>query len=270
MTTKIQPFLLFFLLAMSLFCFDAYAQFQVREPLRGQITAESLDIDNVTILNKSSNKGAISDSQGFFTIMAKPTDTLVFSSVAFSSRQLILNEVDFKVKVLVVALEIMINELEEVIVTPKSLSGDLAKDNKNIKVTMLKENVDPGIKNMQVVDDFYTSPRNPSMPSDGSMPYAMDFIAIGKMIGKGVFGKKDKKKNDSAKYYQNKIVPELIKEKFTYSFFTETLGLNHDEIGLFLDFCDKDPELRSLLEPQKEIHLIEFLIEKNKAYKAQK
>ena len=249
-----------------------YAQFPVRELLRGQVTAESIDIDNVTVFNTSSNKGAITDQAGFFTIMAKPTDTLVFSSVAFKSRRLVLNEVDFKVNVIVVALDLMVNELEEVVVTPRSLSGDLIRDNRNLKVTMLKENVESNAVNMQVVDDFYTSPRNIAMPSDGTIPLGMDFVAIGRMIGKGVFGKRDRdrKGNVNAKYYQNRIVPQIIKEKFTYSFFTETLELNHDEIGLFLDFCDKDPKLRTLLEPQKEIHLIEFLIEKNKEYKAQK
>jgi hypothetical protein len=59
----------------------------------------------------------------------------------------------------------------------------------------------------------------------------------------------------------------VVKEKFTYYFFTETLGLKHEEIGLFLGYCENDPKVKALLAPDKEIELIDFLIFKSDEYK---
>uniref|UniRef100_UPI00404ADA88 hypothetical protein n=1 Tax=Flavobacterium sp. TaxID=239 RepID=UPI00404ADA88 len=247
-----------------------HAQILNREVLRGHIQADSIAVENVTIFNKTSNKGAISDVLGFFSIYAKPSDTLVFSNVAFSSRALVLNEFDFKIKVVSVQLKTKINELDEIIITPYSLTGDLIKDDKNLKIT----NVDQDMNVRQIVmsevnPDFYTTSQNIAMPNDGTIKYGFDFVKVGKLLKNSVFGNKSEKntKFNSAKYYQDKIVPEIIKEKFSYSFFHETLNLKNDEIGLFLSFCENDPEIQSLLTSEEEIYLIDFLIKKNQEFK---
>jgi hypothetical protein len=253
------------LLLLLIFPLSSQGQFVQREVIKGQIISESHIDENVTVFNISSNKGAVSDQLGYFSIYARPKDTLVFSSVVFKSKYLVLDETDFKVIIVKVKLEESINELEEVVVTPKTLSGILEKDSKNLKVTDLKEEIDKeNVINMQVEGDRYTSLKNSTMPNDGTIMYGMDFIEIGKMIGK-IF-KKDKSEN-KVKFTSNKNFQEAVRDKFTYHFFTETLGLKKDEIGLFLSFCDTDPSVKNLLEVNKEIDLIDYLISKSKEYK---
>jgi hypothetical protein len=252
-------------LLLLFFSLSSFSQFIQREVIKGQIISESHVDENVTVFNISSNKGAVSDQFGYFSIYARPKDTLVFSSVVFKSKYLVLDEIDFKVVIVKVKLEEFINELDEVIVTPKTLSGILEKDSKNLKVTDLKEDIDKGnIMNIQVEGDRYSTLRNTTMPSDGTIMYGMDFIEIGKMIGK-IF-KKDKPEN-KVKFTSNKNFQEAVKDKFTYHFFTETLGLKKEEIGLFLSFCDTDPSVKNLLAVNKEIDLIDYLISKSKEYK---
>jgi len=253
-------FILFFLISVPIF-----AQVRLREVIRGQITTADREVESITVYNKSSNKGAVTDELGYFTIMARPKDTLVFSSVAFSSRIMELTETDFKLKVIKIELLTFINELDEVIVTPNSLTGDLIKDNRNLKVTYMDSKIDGLDANkMMVENDGYSSPKNPAI-YDGKIQYGMDFVAIGKMLGKSLFGKKEKEPKEIG--HQDKIVAEIIKEKFTYHFFHETLQLKDNEIGLFLNFCESDPKIKTLLVPNKEIDLIDFLIEKNKEFK---
>ncbi|WP_396151814.1 carboxypeptidase-like regulatory domain-containing protein [Flavobacterium sp.] len=244
----------------------SFAQLGSREIIKGQIISEATAIDNVTVFNVSSNKGAVTDKLGFFTMYARPSDTLVFSSVIFKSKKLVLNENDFKVIVLKIKLEEFINELDEVIVTPSTLSGDLEKDAKNIKVTD-KQSAFNGkeIADMQMEKDFQSTQFNTAMPSDLSIPYGMDFVKIGKMVGK-LFGK-EKSKEKPVVFTSDKNFQAAVKDKFTYHFFTETLELKHDEIGLFLNYCDADPNVRKLLATNKEIDLIDFLISKSKEYK---
>lgn len=255
----------FIFLIVLLASFQSFAQPRPREVIRGQINNAEREVENITVFNKTSNKGAVTDEQGYFTIMARPTDTLVFSSVAFSSRVYELTETDFKLKVVKIELITFVNELEEVVVMPNSLSGDLIKDNKNLKVTYLKSDIDVSdAQRMMVENDGYSSPENPAI-YDGTIKYGMDFVAIGKMVGKAIFGEKEKKNKETGQ--DSRIVGEIIKEKFTYHFFHETLQLKNEEIGLFLNFCESDPKIKSLLVPNKEIDLIDFLIEKNKEFK---
>jgi hypothetical protein len=244
----------------------SFAQLGSREIIKGQIISEATAIDNVTVFNVSSNKGAVTDKLGFFTMYARPSDTLVFSSVIFKSKKLVLTENDFKVIVLKIKLEEFINELDEVVVTPSTLTGDLEKDAKNIKVTD-KQSVfnSSEIADMQMERDFQSTQFNSAMPSDLSIPYGMDFIKIGKMVGK-LFGK-EKSKEKPVVFTSDKNFQAAVKDKFTYHFFTETLELKHDEIGLFLNYCDADPNVRKLLATNREIDLIDFLISKSKEYK---
>lgn len=255
------------LIGLVFFAFSSlsFGQFVQREVIRGQIVADSLSVESVTVFNISSNKGAVTDPLGYFSIYARPKDTLVFSSIVFKSKQLVLDETDFKVVIVKVKLEEFINELDEVIVTPRTLSGILEKDSKNLKVTDLKEDLDQNsIVKIQVEGDQYSALRNTAMPNDGIIMYGMNFIEIGKMIGK-IF-QKDKPEKKMV-FTSNKNFQEAVKDKFTYHFFTETLGLKKDEIGLFLGFCDTDASVKNLLTVNKEIDLIDYLISKSKEFK---
>lgn len=254
-----------------LLCFSFFSNAQIasREILNGKIVADSLVVENVTVFNKSSNKGAVSDSNGFFSLYARPKDTLVFSNIAFTSRALVLDEFDFKVKVVMIELKIKVDELDEVIVSPNSLTGDLMKDTDNLKVVM----IDPKTKELNIMNqemdpDFYSSTENLVMLNDGTIKYGVDFMKVGKLLKKTIFknDKNDKTAHDE-KYFQDKIVPQILKEKFSYHFFHETLNLKDNEIALFLNFCESDPKIKTLLNSKDEIHLIEFLINKNEEFK---
>jgi len=257
---RIFTLLLFFSFGMT-----AFGQLTSREILRGQIVSDSIAAERVTIYNKTSSRGAVSDDFGYFTIYAMVSDTLVFSSVNLKPVSLVLTQVDFDVQVMRVKLDVFVNELDEVIVSPKSLSGDLAKDDKNLKITRIKSDINPlKASDIQIVDDFQSTARNIAMPNDGSIPLGMDFVRMGKDLFR--LFKKDKGET-KIEYTSDKVFAELAKERFTYFFFTETLGLQQDEIGLFLNYCESDPRLKGLLSPTKEFELIDFLISKGTEYR---
>lgn len=256
---------LLFILFVGLFSLTANSQIVPREILRGQLVSDSAMAERVTVLNKTSNKGAVSDDSGYFTIFARPSDTLVFSSVSFKPASLVLTETDFQVNVMKVKLEVFVNELDEVVVSPFSLSGDLARDEKNLKVTMKSSGINSvKAKDILMEGDKQSSLRNTAMPNDGSIQYGMDFVRIGKDI-LGWF-KKDKGEKP-IEFVSDKIFAEVAQEKFTYHFFTETLGLKQEQIGLFLSYCENDPKVKTLLSPNKEIELIDFLVSKSIDYK---
>lgn len=242
-----------------------FAQQLPREILYGQIISDSITVEGITITNKTTNRYSVSDVEGNFSLHAREKDTLVFTSMNYSSRMVVLNSSDFKMKVLRIKLESHIMELDEVIIDPNSLTGDLEKDSKNIKVAQI--NADINKKNAlaaQYEADGITSVYNKALEGPGTINtlYQPDLVKIVKMFG--LF--KGKKGDKKVAFTSSKIFPEAVQEKLSESFFLDTLKLKKDQIGLFLAYCENDPRAQGLLYANKEFELVDFLISKKPEY----
>ena len=60
---------------------------------------------------------------------------------------------------------------------------------------------------------------------------------------------------------------DVVSKGLDRYFFTNTLKLKSEEIGLFLDYCENDPKSKNLLKEEDEFLLIDFLITKNEEFK---
>jgi len=242
-----------------------FAQQLPREILYGQIVADSISVDGITITNKTTKRYSISDNEGNFSLHAREKDTLVFTSMNYSSKMVVLNASDFKMKVLRIKLESHIMQLDEVIIDPNSLTGDLEKDNQNIKVTQIQHNIN--IKDALVQEfeaDKQTSVKNTAIRGPGQIEtlYQPDLIKIVQMFG--LF--KGKKEDKKVAFTSSKIFPDAVREKLPESFFLDTLKLKKDQIGLFLAYCENDSRAQGLLYANKEFELVDFLISKKPEY----
>lgn len=251
-----SKFLLLLLIVLPLL---ATAQKRPRQILQGKVVADTLQVDNLTVLNSTSNISAVTDESGNFTIYARPTDTLYFSSITFHSMQMVLKESDFVKSPLIVKLNVQVTVLDEVVITP--LSGNLEKDSKDTETLGLSF---AGLGGMPPKYPISKAPKNTALPSTESSLKGVDFIEIYKMI----FKKKGAKKDKGEIYGSGTSVSfnENVKGRFTHHFFTQTLKIPHNEIGLFLDFCDKGDETRKLLLPENEFELTDYLIAKSEEY----
>lgn len=101
---------------------------QRRQELRGLIVEDTLPIPDVHVLNLSALKATISDADGFFRIEAGLGDTLLFSAVRYRRTSLVIDASVLGAVSLLVPLQPFVNELDEVVVSPYDLSGDLDKD----------------------------------------------------------------------------------------------------------------------------------------------
>ena len=62
-------------------------------------------------------------------------------------------------------------------------------------------------------------------------------------------------------------ISEAVSKGVDSYFFTNTLKLKNNEVGLFLDYCENDPKSKTLLQEKDEFMLIDFLITKNEEFK---
>lgn len=244
------------------------AQQKPREMIRGKLVSDGMIIENVNVKNLNTNLSSISDELGYFTIAARANDTLLLSGVNFKPGVLVVKQLDMDVETMTIQLNLSVEELDEVVVN--SLSGNLEKDSKRMKVKTINNNI-LGNNNQTIIDKKYvgdqqSSVKNRTMPADGSIEDGLDFVRIFKTAGRALgIGKNDKKK--TKQYVSPKIFPEAVKEKFTTYFFRDVLQLKDtNETALFLAFAESDPKAKPLLAPDKEFELIDFLIDKRKEF----
>jgi hypothetical protein len=238
------------ILILSLFWQFCFCQTETRKELNGQVRNDLVPVENVVVFNVNSKKGTVVNQYGVFVIMAKVNDTLVFSSLAFKSKRIVLSEKDFFTSKLIVKLEVFTNELAEVLV--------LAKKELNPIEGNTQKYVD-----IKYFDDEKSSPKNKTMPPIGGIENGMDFVRIYKDVLR-ILRKNNPQKVD---FYNDTSFSEYALKKINYSFFANTLNLKDDEIKLFLIFCENDPKSRMLMQPSEEFRLVDFFINKNKEYK---
>jgi hypothetical protein len=228
------------------FCFSQLT----RKTLYGQVVNDSIKLENGIVFNVNSKTGTVINQQGYFSILAKAKDTLVFSGIAFKSRKIVLTEKDMSTPLLRVKLVAFVNQLPEVVVY-----GDK-------KVNPISGGSQKYV-DMQYFDDAKSSPKNRTMPSDGSIENGVNFVRVYKDVLKAL-RKNNPEKTD---FTTDKGFTELTMNKVGYSFFTNTLKLNDDEIGLFLIFCENDPKSKLFMKSDNEFQLMDFLVTKNKEFK---
>ncbi|HEX8268892.1 MAG TPA: hypothetical protein VF581_03285 [Flavobacterium sp.] len=236
-----------------------FSQDTPRQILRGQVVADSLDVEKVNVLNNSTNISAGTDAYGKFTIYARAKDTLIFSSVILRPLILILREDDFTPEGLKVRLEGGITMLDEVIVSRMNLTGQLDTDSKSIKTFDLKLPTPANIPNSL---GYVKGIHNIATPATESSLTGINFVKIGRFLA-GIFVKPNPKQ--PGLLYEGELFADEIKARFTYHFFTETLRLAPDKMGLFLAFCDT-AEAKQLLADENMFELTDYLIKKSEEF----
>ena len=266
---------IFFLWAAS-----SFSQVKDRVLVLGIIKSDSLETENITIFNVSSNIGAISDVDGKFSIKLRENDTLVIQGLAFLSSKYIVQQNDLSAKVLEIFLKVRVNELNEVEVSPFTLTGDLNKDTKKIK-TYAPNLSGIDYSKLKPTDVRETKVVNTAMPNTMAQT-PVNILAVVGLIGKGIIsliGSKKQKISASEKAFNDKRLKEIqsksfsqhMKEQFSNHFFINELQINNADIPLFLAFSEVSNEkLAQYLQQENKLDLIEHLISKSKEFKKQK
>ncbi|MFV5694727.1 hypothetical protein ACM55G_04720 [Flavobacterium sp. LB3P122] len=237
------------ILVLCLCCQFCFSQL-IRKTLYGQVVNDSIKLENGIVFNVNSRNGTVINQKGFFSILAKAKDTLVFSGLAFKSKKIVITEKEMSTPLLRVKLNAFVNLLPELLVSGK----------KNLNP--ISENTQKYVDKLYF-DDEKSSPKNSTMPSDGSIEYGMNFVRIYKDVLK-ILRKNNPERTD---FTTEKSFTELTMNKVGYSFFTNTLKLNDDEIGLFLIFCENDSKSKAFMNSDNEFQFMDFLVTKNKEFK---
>jgi hypothetical protein len=254
------------LFILMLFTLSIAAQVKPRQLVKGKIIANQ-NIENVTIYNTTSQKGAISNIDGEFSIYAKTQDTLIIESLVLQTKKIIMKDSDFEMVTLNIKLEEKLNELEEVVVSNNSLTGNLKTDADNIKIHKLDINLNLSTKQTMFEDDTRSSPEIKAGYNFAPDKWGMNFTEIGKKIGKALnLISKPKSKKEDLKQNISYNFKDYTLDNYNFAFFEKELQLPREEIGIFLDFCANDLELTATFFHKNPLEKIDILYQKKKDY----
>lgn len=223
------------------------AMAQEQELLKGQIIADSLEASSINIVNLQREIGTTNTSSGSFEIEAGVGDTLLFSSVQYEIREIVISKEVLEKDFLEVSLVPIINELEEVRLSNISLSGNLSNDLSNIET----------FDQASVGFPLSSVPRKTSIERKiyTASSTSLDLI-LNLLNGRLKMLKKAKENME----YESFI--DLGVNIFPTEFFTDYLQISEDKIRLFVYYCGQDPRHKPLLIKQEALSIVELYLEK--------
>jgi len=122
----LQNRLLFF--CFFLISYLGTAQSLFTKSLEGKVLFQNTGVTDVHVMNTTAGKGTITNATGEFLIGVTLGDTLLFSGVRFRRKNIMVTTSLLESSLVYVTLEEFVNELDEVVLRPYDLSGDLTRD----------------------------------------------------------------------------------------------------------------------------------------------
>jgi len=226
---------------------------QSRE-IQGKIL-NTKDVEGIHVLNKTSRYNAITDQDGGFTINVRKQDTLLFSSLNYKTKSLIISEEIYSKEYVVLTLEELVNELDEVVIGP-NLTGNLTADIKNIKTKEPVNFDDVGIPG------FKGKPEEKIVPAYTlRAPIAVNLEALYNHLS-GYYKKlRLQRKWESENYSVAQII-----NLYGFSFFEEAYKIPNDRLYDFLLYCIETSTLLDDFNNENYASLISIFTEKSETY----
>lgn len=232
---------------------NLYSQ-EEKTMLNGKVQFENTNLQNINIINKATNLGTLSNSDGLFNIPASKGDTLLFSSMVHQNRNIIITEKHIKNKSITVYLEPGFNELDEVEILRKVRLEfrNVSVDRRTIlDYDKITESAAPDVKK---TFDYNTQLTN-----------GVSFIGIYEALTKKTRERKNKERSETTRIARLKDSFSFkIKSDYGENFFVEWLNVPETEINIFLEFCH-DNGLAELYN-SNEFLIKNFLVLQSKKY----
>ena len=240
-----------------------YSQNQERIEIKGTIFVDRNDKEGVTVYNSSSEKGTVTDIDGIFSIEVALNDRIEFSALQFEDFVVVITKQVIDAKEISVFLIEQINKLDEVLILPHNLSGNLDFDSSNIE--LMNPNLDAlyfGLGNLdkfEFTDDHLSDIENIAM-NETRLVNGIDVVNVFGKLLIPIF-KSKKGKNLTPSYKKTSILKVYSKE-----YLTQALNVKAEDVLEFVYYVEENNFDYSLLESNKEFEFITFIKNQEKQF----
>lgn len=226
--------------------------------LEGKVTNLDKGIADVHVMNTSSNRATITDAEGRFSISTKLNDTILFSAVQYKRMSLVISRAMLESRLIIVPLEEFINELDEVVVRPYNLSGDLSRDMNSLNKEKVYVASTLGLPNAYVKPITQAERKlNEATTGGGLVPLNPIINAISGRT------KYLKKVLASQEKYARTI---RVREYYADSLFVKYLKIPENKIEDFMYFCEVDNAFSAVVDSHDKLKIWEYLKLRSSSY----
>lgn len=244
------------LITVLLFLIGAIAQSQsINKKIVGKVITTVENQESIHVVNISLGKATTTDKYGSFIISVGLNDTLVFSAVQLEKQIIIITEAIWNEEKLNVPMYEAINQLDEVIIKPYGLSGNLNFDTRTLETLPIITASTLDLPNANV-KKLSQSERRLYSASRGIGPLALVNVLTGYTKELKGIVERDKK-------YEKTVMVEGF---FSDTIYLKELGLSENRIGEFLYFCELDPLFQKVVDSEDRLELLEYLKKKSKMF----
>lgn len=263
---KNKGFLLF--LYWATFC--AYGQNESFKELKGQVYSPDNDVVGVVVQNITTQQAVITDEAGYFSIPVQRYDTLVFTAVQLKSKRFFVDEALYNTSFLRVTLEALVNELDEVVVQPYNLSGNLDSDAALVTPgsvvsaeTLALPNA--GVKVITQSERKLQEASDMRVTGGGGLGGVGGAVALNPLIN-AITGRTKMLKNRVAvdnTYAQTRRIQHF----YTDTLLITALKIPKDHIANFMYFCELDAQFQAIVALRDRLKLWDFMRKKSEVYR---
>jgi hypothetical protein len=229
---------------------------------------QQMPLGGITIFNKQSQEGTITNNQGKFRIDVKPGDRLLMQALQYEYFTLVVTESSMKVETLEIMLKEGVNLLDEVEVLDASIQV-LVVPNKDYNATLRvledeKVTTTPSDREEEILSS--TRVREPSeyklehvaANQNGLRTTMFDALGfIRDQVTDQDFKNQPLTLDGNSK--KNKQVNSFLLNKYKPNFLEEFLELNHEDVTNFVYFAQDAGLNQEMLKPENEMQTLEWL-----------
>lgn len=263
------------IILFSLFAFSIYAQDIERIEVNGKIIVSSEDKEGVTVYNTSSNKGTVTDENGEFKIKVTINDKVEFGALQFKDFTVTITENIIKSKKLTVILVEEVNKLDEVVILPFDLTGNLNVDLENVRTYNVSlDAVYFGLNNIENFEfsaDYKTKVDNPAFDEyNPRVDNMLNLVNIaGFLVSQVVDIDTVKSKSKEEKLIKKTPFKEAL-DKYSINYIHANFNIPLDQVETFIDYMETQGIDEDLLKKDKEMQLLERINELSKSFLKEK
>ena len=249
---------LFCLLVVVLFVQAGVAQNKSID-IEGTVTSTTEEVVGVYVLNRTSNKATITNLNGYFSIPAQEKDTIEFSAVQFTNKKIVITAAILQQNNWVVALEVALTELKEVVVKPFYLSGNIATDLNSLTLEPVVDGRSLGLPNQNVK----------ALTSDERALYSsMSGGPILSLIN--ALNGETKRLKERVKRNYRYARTMRVKRFYADSLFVNELEIEKDNIDLFMLYCEYRDDFQVVINTKDQLKIWGYLRERSVEFKTKK
>lgn len=250
--------------------FSASAQDIDRVLVNGKIKAPvGEDVEGVNIYNISSQKGTITDINGDFELEVAANDRVQITALQFQSFTIIVDEGVVDSRRMSIYLNPSVTQLDEVIVRPYDLSGNIIADVARIKTSDVLPPWDLSYETLEFGYEFAPDQYTSYQGNAAEEALNNEGVTNGANIG-ALIGLLFKKKRSSRQVAVTKeAITNALRQRFPNSYITETFGIPSEYVNDFIYFAEESGIEPRWLRSENEIILLDFLHVQSEKYKAQ-